>query len=70
MLIYMIYSVVRMSSSSSRLFNIIDIVLTLSYLLMLFGVSLSIKTSVDREDRESRMMKNDFNLFEEEEEGN
>jgi hypothetical protein len=37
---------------------------------MLFGVSLSIKTSVDREDRESRMMKNDFNLFEEEEEGN
>ena len=52
MLIFMFYSVFRMAVDSARAFDVIDIFLTLSYLMMLFGVSISIKTSVDKAVRE------------------
>ena len=64
MLIFMFYSVFRMAVDSARAFDVIDIFLTLSYLMMLFGVSISIKTSVDKAVRESRLQ-NEINLFEE-----
>lgn len=64
MIIYMIYSVVRMALDSARAFDLIDIFLTFSYLIMLFGVSISIKTSVDKGFRESRLQ-NEINIFEE-----
>jgi hypothetical protein len=40
-----------------------DILLTFSYLLMLFGVTLAIKTSVDKMTRESRIQ-SEIDLFE------
>jgi prolipoprotein diacylglyceryltransferase len=64
MLIFMFYSVFRMAVDSARAFDVIDIFLTLSYLMMLFGVSISIKTSVDKAVRESRLQ-NEINVFEE-----
>ena len=64
MIIYMIYSVVRLSTEQARAFDVIDIFLTFSYLMMLFGVSISIKTSVDKAVRESRLQ-NEINIFEE-----
>jgi hypothetical protein len=64
MLIYMVYSVFRMAVDSARAFDVIDIFLTFSYLMMLFGVSISIKTSVDKDVRESRLQ-NEINVFEE-----
>jgi hypothetical protein len=65
MIIYMIYSVVRMAAPDSpRAFDVIDIFLTFSYLMMLFGVSISIKTSVDKAVRESRLQ-SEINVFEE-----
>ena len=64
MLIFMFYSVFRMAVDSARAFDVIDIFLTLSYLIMLFGVSISIKTSVDKAVRESRLQ-NEINVFEE-----
>jgi len=64
MLIYMFYSVFRMAVDSARAFDVIDIFLTFSYLMMLFGVSISIKTSVDKGVRESRLQ-NEINVFEE-----
>jgi hypothetical protein len=67
MCIYFVYSIIRITTDSDRVFDIIDIILTFSYLIMLFGVTLSIKTSVDKEVRESRMQ-NEINLFEDEDE--
>jgi hypothetical protein len=64
MIIYILYSVVRMALDSARAFDLIDIFLTFSYLIMLFGVSISIKTSVDKAVRESRLQ-NEINIFEE-----
>ena len=64
MIIYMMYSVVRIASDSKRAFDTIDIFLTFSYLIMLFGVSISIKTSVDKEVRESKLQ-SEINIFEE-----
>ena len=64
MLIFMFYSGFRMAVDSARAFDVIDIFLTLSYLMMLFGVSISIKTSVDKAVRESRLQ-NEINVFEE-----
>ena len=64
MLIFMFYSDFRMAVDSARAFDVIDIFLTLSYLMMLFGVSISIKTSVDKAVRESRLQ-NEINVFEE-----
>ena len=64
MIIYMMYSVSRIASDSKRAFDTIDIFLTFSYLIMLFGVSISIKTSVDKEVRESKLQ-SEINIFEE-----
>ena len=64
MIIYMMYSVARIASDSKRAFDTIDIFLTFSYLIMLFGVSISIKTSVDKEVRESKLQ-SEINIFEE-----
>ena len=41
MLIFMFYSVFRMAVDSARAFDVIDIFLTLSYLMMLFGMTLA-----------------------------
>ena len=59
----MFYSITRLSINSSRMFDIMDILLTFSYLMMLFGVTLAIKTSVDKMTRESRIQ-NEIDLFE------
>jgi hypothetical protein len=65
MIVYMCYSVVRMTTSDPRAFDIVDIIITFSYLLMLFGVSISIKKSVDSQVREERMRSEfDFNFDE------
>ena len=63
MIFYMFYSITRLSINSSRMFDIMDILLTFSYLLMLFGVTLAIKTSVDKMTRESRIQ-SEIDLFE------
>ena len=61
MLFYMVYSVIKMAITDSRTGDIVDIILTFSYILMLFGVSTSIKKSVDKQVREERM-KSEFDF--------
>ena len=61
MLFYMVYSIIKMATEDSRIGDIIDIILTFSYILMLFGVSTSIKKSVDKLVREERM-KSEFDF--------
>ena len=61
MLCYMVYSVIKMVMTDSRTGDIVDILLTFSYILMLFGVSTSIKKSVDKQVREERM-KSEFDF--------
>ena len=57
----MVYSVIKMVMTDSRTGDIVDILLTFSYILMLFGVSTSIKKSVDKQVREERM-KSEFDF--------
>jgi hypothetical protein len=57
----MVYSVIKMATNDSRIGDIADIILTFSYILMLFGVSTSIKKSVDKQVREERM-KSEFDF--------
>ena len=61
MLFYMLHSIIRLSTTDSRIDDIFDIILTFSYILMLFGVSTSIKKSLDKQVREERM-KNEFDF--------
>jgi glycopeptide antibiotics resistance protein len=61
MLFYMVYSIIKMTITDSRTSDIVDIILTFSYILMLFGVSTSIKKSVDKIVREERM-KSEFDF--------
>ncbi len=61
MLFYMLHSIIRLSTTDSRIDDIFDILLTFSYILMLFGVSTSIKKSLDKQVREERM-KNEFDF--------
>jgi|LauGreDrversion4_2_1035121.scaffolds.fasta_scaffold419580_1 hypothetical protein len=61
MLFYMVYSIIKLATTDERISDCIDIVLTFSYILMLFGVSTSIKKSVDKQVREERM-KSEFDF--------
>jgi hypothetical protein len=64
MLVYMVYSVIKMvQERDDRSNDIVDIIVTFSYILMLFGVSMSIKKSVNKQVREERMKSEfDFSL--------